>query len=211
MVIIPSDKKKEIDMYEPKHKLSDNTVRHITRLLMLLVICGFIACGKRDTPDSKTDREASSERTSQKGSVYYGESSHIGDLKNAVMYFMRNNQWEDAETTMRQIIYLNTKHGDTEALVSNYCVLGLTLQMQHKPKQALQAYQQELQIARTISPVDPASQCDAFLNMASAQIMLEELSEAKQSLDQAKAIATKHNLQSELKAVEEAFQYLEQL
>jgi len=141
---------------------------------------------------------------SKSSGVYYGDPARVGDLKGAVLYFMHNDRWQDAEATMRAIINTNEKYGDTKALVNNYSILGLTLKMLRKHDQELAVYEQELRLAKTLSPSDPASECEAWLDLASAQVALGSVSAAQNSLEQAKQIAQRSNLQEELGAIQDA-------
>jgi len=143
--------------------------------------------------------------------LYYGDSARVGDLKGAVLYFMRNERWQDAEVAMRAIVDSNKKHGDMKALVNNYCVLGLTLKMQLKHEQELTAYEQELRLARALSAFDPASECDAWLGMASAQVAMGRVAAARKCMEQARQVAQRSNLQQELGAIKEAMQSIEGL
>jgi len=168
-------------------------------VLLLFFFILTIGCDKREDESPNGD------------GIYYGDPTRVGELKQAVLYFMRNDQWEDAETTMRTIINSNVEHDDRRALVNNYSILSLCQKMQGKSEQALVASRQELKIARTLSPAEPASECEALLNMASAQLMLEELAEAKQSLQEARDIAERHKLHEKLNAIKDGFRLVGQL
>ena len=182
------------------------------RVLILCTVAVLLGlstgCSKQDQRSGIAPSNGGVSQGSQAGGIYYGDPTRVGELKNAVLYFMRNEQWQDVETTMRVIIDSNQKHGDTKALVNNYCVLGLALKMQGKHRQELFVYEQELQLAKTLSPSDPASECDAFLNMASAQVMLQRLSDARKSLEEARQVAQQNNLRKELEAVDEASRFI---
>jgi len=118
----------------------------------------------------------------------------VDELKKALMYFFREQKWQDAETTLRIMIDLNQKRNNKKELAENYCLLGFVLRKQGKQQQELQAYKQELEIARGLSPRDPSLECDALINMGGVQVSMKQFKDAEKTLKEAKKIARDNDL-----------------
>lgn len=147
----------------------------LTVSMSVLLLISLSCAKKRDEP-SKAGSDKPSIKSFGTPETYYGDPDRIGELKKAVMYFVREQKWQDAETTLRIIIDSNQKHNDKKGLVNNYCFLGLILRMQGKQEQELDSYKRELEIARSLLPREPAWECDALINMGGVQLLMGERS-----------------------------------
>ncbi len=192
-------------------------------VLIIIIFCVYLAImapiPDTDTSNGKprinTTEEAKNKlsersRETEGISVYYGDPSRVGELKKAAMYFMREQKWQDAETTLRVIIDSNQKHNDKRGLVSNYSLLGFVLRKQGKQQQELQAYRQELETARNLSPHDPYLECNAFIDMGGAQISMKQFKDAEKSLKTARKIAQNNSLDDLIPLINHNLRIVEQ-
>lgn len=184
--------------------------KHILIISISVFLSISLSCAKKRDESSKAGPDKPSTKSFGTPETYYGDPDRIGELKKAVVYFVREQKWQDAETTLRVIIDSNQTHNDKRGLVNNYCFLGLVLRMQGKQEQELDSYKRELEIARSLLPREPAWECDALINMGGVQLLMGQFEDAKESLENAKKIAQENSLDNLIPQIDHNLRIAEQ-